>query len=168
MLTDQSPHASLSDSVLSEKPPSPPAEGNTTAALETAKALLAGKLPLAESLGLKLEYTKRLDDDRLLWLFQAEGLLQDYSERDCRNLAIPSDALDPHEEGALCHDNPDPALVAKAFNAAALSTLSTLTNLAEESDALSYRFRARLCVACREELAVLLSEHAEMTSKGVA
>lgn len=138
----------------------------SSSALDTAKALLAGELPLAESLGLKLEYSPNLDDDRLAWLFEAEGLLQNYSAQESRYLVIPRGIL-TSEEDSLFDSNrsPAPELVARAFNAAAESALRTLAKLAEESDDLSFRFRARLCVACREELTVLLNEHSETTTQ---
>ncbi len=142
-----------------------------TAHLETAKALLAGELPLAESLGLRLEYTPHFDNPKLMWLFQVENLLKDYSEQDSRCLVVPRGVLSLDE--ADCIDNDikvEPELVARAFNTAAQSALRTLAKLSEETDDLSCRFRARLCVACREELKALLSEHAEMVkhSQGVA
>ena len=163
MHPDQSPHASLSG-LFPEKTATPPAEGNASA-IRTAQALLGGRLPLADSLGLAIPYEPQHSLPALDWLFESEAMLADYSRPECRYLVAPPGALTEDEEGLVSGrvlDRRRRDLALRTLNDSATAALKTLVELAETGQALAPRLRARLCAAGRQELAAIVAEFSSL------
>jgi hypothetical protein len=148
---------------LLEDPEGGSLAGHLADAINTAQALLAGMLPLAESLGISVQYRPGLDLPNLCYLFQAEALLQDYSREGRRWLRVPPGALADDEEGLASASSLTAhglELASRALNEAASAALRLLVEFAEgeSSEGPAPRLGARLCVALREELAELVAE----------
>lgn len=138
----------------------------TPAAIRTAQAVLAGKLPLAECLGISIEHQSREGDPPGLDLIFCPKNMFTYFNENPGQL-VPDLDLTGLEVQAV--NNGDVELSARVYDQAAKEALKTLVELAEKEDTTpSPRLLHRLCMAVREELSALVAEWTALEAKGVA
>lgn len=134
----------------------------TPAALTTAQALLQGQLSLADSLGISITYDRESLPDWLEWMFEPERIIADLSRADARPLLAYKAVTGVAEEKAAREETLDALgleVAARIYAAACENTMRELIKLAETAQGqVCPRLHARLCAACRDELAELVRE----------